>query len=141
MRRTVAVRRFANRMNLMPPREARAQLRKLISSFITGKVESIPNTVQELMTADVGGSNSVVVLRWIPFHMAYLLSEVREQCKLPDNVNDCLAAIVCAFDQLSTPKEESGDAWEAMFLIVLLVRCLSGMYEPKVLPLQNEVGN
>ena len=39
------------------------------------------------------------------------------------------------FRQFAGPKWESGDAWEALFLIVLVVRCLTASFDSAVVPL------
>ena len=47
----------------------------------------------------------------------------------------CLRAIAELFEDFKDSKIQSGDSWEALFLIVLLVRCLSRQFDDMILPL------
>jgi len=130
-----AVRTFIAQMNLMGEKEAREAFRGLLRSFITGSVSSVPETLQELMTAEQLEND--VVLRWIPCHLEFVLKEVWLHCKGLQN-RTCIARIYEGLSTYLGAKEESGDAFEALFTIVAIIRCLVGIFESTVLPLKNE---
>ena len=88
------------------------------------------------MTADIIESSNNMVLRWVPYHLVYALDEMRKHWRhMPLTVKGCVKGIVENMSQFSTAKEESGDGWEALFLAVTIIRCLSHTFESKVLPL------
>ena len=142
LRRQYLLSALVSKMNRLSPGIALERFRLLLEGFITGKPNCFPDQLQELMTADVDAESDEVLLRWIPFHMVRVLDELRTGCAfLPTNVKDCLAAITDNLEGFSRAKEESGDAWEALFVVVTIIRCLSGMFEPHVLPLGSSVGD
>eukprot|EP00978_Attheya_sp_CCMP212_P040524 scaffold221898_cov38-Attheya_sp.AAC.2 len=134
-RRAYVVRTFIAQMNLMGKTEANVAFRVLLGSFITGSVSSVPEILQELMTAEQQAND--VVLRWIPCHLEFLLKEMWEHCNVLRN-KSCLKSI---YENLWTylgAKDQAGDAFEALFIIVAIIRCLSRNFESDILPLKNE---
>ena len=51
----------------------------------------------------------------------------------------CLKGIVELFLQFRGAKLESGEAWEALFIIVLIVRCMTGSFLDAVVPLSGSL--
>lgn len=113
-----------------------ASVALLLSTLLTGNVESVDEHLQELMTADIAQDGETTILRWIPFHMSFVLQQVSQQCLVvPLRTRHCYSAIAELLVQFGYGKWESGDAWEALFLVVLIVRCLSTKFDDHVVPL------
>ena len=106
----------------------------LLRTLITGEVKSVPSLLQELMTADV--KNGKVIVRWIPYHMVYVLQQIVARCdsSLPSGAVACLNGIVKSFGKFAEAKYQAGEAWEYLFLVVLIVRCLTCDFEENVAP-------
>lgn len=112
------------------------EVSKLLKTLLTGDVSGVHKHLQELMTADVL-NDGTAILRWIPFHMIYVLQQVSTQCLgLPPSMRTCLISIAELFGQFGSGKWEGGDAWEALFLIVLLVRCFIRSFDDDIVPLR-----
>lgn len=136
-RRAYAVASFIAQLNLKGETEARKVVSDLFNSFITGFVSAVPEILQELMTAEQQVNK--VVLRWIPCHMEFLLSEMWLRCDFLGDNKACLKRI---YEHLGTylgSKEQSGDAFEALFIVIAIFRCLSGTFESKILPLGEDL--
>lgn len=114
---------------------------KLLKTLLTGDVQGVDPTLQELMTADLTTNEKneeVMILRWVPFHMSYVMQQLSSNCPQVQTAGamaKCLGAVDKLFVQFSSQKSKSGDAWEALFLIVLIIRCVTGMFDDTVLPL------
>jgi hypothetical protein len=104
-------------------------VRLLLSSFITGYESGIPSPLLQLMNTV---ERSKVL--WIPFHMTEMLSRFSEHV----TYGTALKEIVVLFDEFMHAKEKSGNAWESLFIIVLLIRCLSRQFTTSLLPVQDE---
>eukprot|EP00978_Attheya_sp_CCMP212_P024654 scaffold77824_cov56-Attheya_sp.AAC.3 len=129
-RRKLAVKNFVKVVNAEP-----MQVSNLLVSLLTGDEFAVHKHLLELMTADVK-DDGTTILRWIPFHMVYVMQQVSMSCLvLPKPFRDCLSSIADLFGQFSAAKWEDGDAWEALFLIVLLIRCLTNSFDDEVVPL------
>jgi hypothetical protein len=74
-------------------------------------------------------------VRWIPCHMMVVLKEFASLGSLP-NQRVVLRQIVYLFERFCTAKGQSGDAWEALFVVVLLIRALAGLFYDSIFPLQ-----
>lgn len=135
-RRAYAVRTYIAQMDLKGETDAHEAFRDLLGSFITGSVSSIPEVLQELMTAEQRVND--VVLHWIPCHLEFLLREMFDHCKVLRN-RACLKFIYEGLWTYLGSKQESGDAFEALFIVVAMIRCLSGTFESTILPLKCEV--
>jgi hypothetical protein len=106
---------------------------KLLETILSGDIDSVPDCLLELMDVDTDedGRNYI---RWVPYHMHYVLQQMSTNALLSDELRKCLSALadlLVAFRQATT---EYGDAWEALFLIVLLIQCLCGIQECDLLP-------
>ena len=113
---------------------------KLLRTLVTGDVQGVDRSLQELMTADLKIDGKTMILRWIPFHMEYVIQQFASNCPyVDDHMRKCLSGLTDLFRQFACPKWESGDAWEALFLIVLIVRCMTLTFDPTVVPLENVI--
>jgi hypothetical protein len=106
------------------------------ATLVTGNVGEVDESLGGLMTADL--KDDEIILRWIPFHMVYTRSQIYQHgiIFLPGEMRSCLNDIVGLFRQFQSSKCQSGDAWEALFLIVLIVRCLTTSFDETVVPLK-----
>ena len=95
---------------------------RLLGSLITGHIESVPDSLEQLMDTSDGGK-----IRWIPDHMVYVLNQIAEQGfgKLPNGFSRLVKKIADLFEQFHGAKTYGGDGWEALFGLVLLVRILT----------------
>jgi hypothetical protein len=105
-------------------------VKDLLRSFLTGESMHVMTPLLQLM--NTAGEGKV---RWIPFHMmevlklfAYVLST--------SSISRNLMDIVGLFDGFCKAKESSGDAWECLFVIVLIIRSLTAE-SSDILPLEN----
>ncbi|KAG7361112.1 hypothetical protein IV203_036212 [Nitzschia inconspicua] len=132
-RRADLVTGFINSLAAKPPAQSIKEVLLLLGSLLTGMIFK---PLQELMTADVNEKGNMV-LRWIPCHMAEAISKLRMKGGyfLPKWLGKCLKKIVWLFVQFRTAKWESGEAWEALFIIVLIVLCVTGEFDDVVVPL------
>ena len=101
----------------------------LLRSFLTGESMLVMTPLLRLM--NTAGEGKV---RWIPFHMmevlklfAYVLST--------SSISRNLMDIVGLFDGFCKAKESSGDAWEFLFVISLIIRSLTAE-SSDILPLE-----
>jgi hypothetical protein len=106
---------------------------KLLGTILSGDIGSVPDCLLELMDVDTDedGRNYI---RWVPYHMQYVLQQMSTNALLSDALRKCLSALANLLVAFRTAKTESGDAWEALFLIVLLSQCLCGIQECDLLP-------
>jgi hypothetical protein len=102
---------------------------RLLTSFFTGEADLIPQPLLELMNTVEDGK-----VHWIPCHMMVVLQKFASRGDLP-NQKLVLEQIVSLFDDFCSAKGQSGDAWEALFVMVLLIRALAGRFHSSVLPL------
>jgi hypothetical protein len=107
---------------------------KLLSTILAGYIGCISEMLLELMDVDTfdDGTNYI---RWVPYHMQYVLVQMAFALALPSDLRRCLEALSDLFASFRAAKVESGGACEALFLIVLLSRCLCGEFCIEILPL------
>jgi hypothetical protein len=110
-----------------------------LTTLLTGNVGEVDESLRGLMTADL--KDDEIILHWIPFHMVYTLSQIYQHgiIFLPGEMRSCVNGIVGLFRQFESSTCQSGDAWEALFLIVLIVRCLTTSFDETVVPLNSYV--
>lgn len=63
-------------------------------------------------------------VHWIPCHMMVVLKEFAYRGSLP-NQHLVLENIVSQSDRFCSAKGQSGDPWEALFVVVLLLRAVN----------------
>jgi hypothetical protein len=101
----------------------------LLQSFLDGRPNLVPEPLHQLMD-----SCSLDKIRWIPFHMMEVLQSLSLSCS--QDLRLLLRHIVELFDSFKGAKNLSGDGWESLFVIVLLIRSVSGMFDNCLLPLR-----
>ena len=132
-RRAHAVASFVAQLNLKGETEAQKVVCDLFNGFITGFVSAVPEILQELMTAEQQVNK--VILRWMPCHVEFLPSEMWSRCNFLGDNKACLKRICEHLGTHLGSKEQSRDVFEALFIVIAIVRCLSGTFESKILPL------
>jgi hypothetical protein len=102
----------------------------LLTSTLTGDYALVPKVFREFLDVEVSDQNPVV--RWIPHHLSPILLTLSQLGKVPIATRICLKAICEQFDNFRNHKTQSGDGWEALFIITLLTRCLTKRFSELV---------
>eukprot|EP00980_Cylindrotheca_fusiformis_P003372 scaffold749_cov97-Cylindrotheca_fusiformis.AAC.2 len=100
--------------------------------MLTGEYALVPEVFRELMDVDVVEKKPIAL--WIPYHMAEVLLTLSRHTALPIAVRRCLGTIHKQFQSFRNQKIQSGDGWEALFIVTLLTRCLTKSF-CKLVPL------
>jgi hypothetical protein len=107
----------------------------LLRSFIVGDAKLVFPPLLQLMN-----TTSHNMIRWIPCHMAKVLSTFANSpsCfeKLHGNLRSYLLSIVRFFSIFYMAKNCSDDSWESLFMIVLLIRCVTHTFDSSILNLR-----
>eukprot|EP00978_Attheya_sp_CCMP212_P031343 scaffold118117_cov47-Attheya_sp.AAC.1 len=113
----------------------------LLLTMLTGNTIFVPEMLRELMDIDVMivDGNEIPIARWIPYHMTVVLKTLSQLAELPSPMRGCLAAMCEQFETFKTQKFQSGDGWEALFIVTLLVRCMTNTF-CSLVPLQGRDG-
>ena len=121
--------------------ESSQDIWKLLKTLISGSPEGVYRSIQELMTADLNADGKLI-LRWVPFHMHYVVEQIATNATHVDqHMRRSLGAVADMFKQFMGPKWQSGEAWEALFLIVLMVRCLTQELDEDIVPFLSQTGD
>ena len=104
---------------------------RLLKSFFTGQASLVPRPLLEYMNTVEEGK-----VRWIPFHMLEVIRVLADHASLPSQ-SVILRGIVSLFDRFCSAKGQSGDAWEALFVVVLLLRAVTQQFDSTIFPLQH----
>jgi hypothetical protein len=110
----------------------------LLQSFITGEFRMVPHPLLQLMDTwrVVGGDLKV---KWIPYHMMEVLRQCATCGNLDDRTSDVLQSIEELFSYFKGAKVSSGDGWEALFVMALLVRSKAKLFKTSLLPLRKDL--
>jgi hypothetical protein len=109
---------------------------KLLRSMLKGTHGLVPRPLLQLMNTVEGN-----LIHWIPFHMVPVLERFAEEvdrslfCR--EDLRTLLLRVVELFQNFMSAKKFSGDGWESLFLIVLLIRCVTGLFHATILPFEN----
>ena len=114
---------------------------RMLEGFITGEINSVPKILLQFMNSVESIDDrfgTISKMRWIPYHMLPILEKfIRDsRTKISPNLKLMLNnTLMKYFDSFFFyPKEYSGDAWESLFMIVLLIRCSTGMFDKTLMP-------
>jgi hypothetical protein len=109
-----------------------------LSTILDGSIRNIPVQLLELVDIAADPETGTNFVRWIPFHMQYVLESMSQNSTFSGEFRSCTQGLAELFTSFKTAKKESGDAWEALFTIVLLIRCLCGKFNGRLLPLSGD---
>jgi hypothetical protein len=112
-------------------------MRLLLSTFITGNDRDVFPPLLQLMDTYQdpfnGNPNSgMTTIKWILSHMRYVLDGFKHS--LSSNMRALVNSIIDLIYQFRNSKEKSGDGWEALFVLTLLIRAVSGHLRCDLLP-------
>ena len=110
-------------------------IRNLMSSFITGNYRVIPSPLLQLMDTLREGPDLHV--RWIPYHMLGLFDRLLYS-QIDDLTKRNIQKIIELYQSIPRAKYYSGDAWESLFVIGLLIRCMANDFETSLLPILSD---
>ena len=110
-----------------------SEVRLLLKNFFTGNRIEFPEKLNSILPLMSVGRNGV--LHWIPCFMVEVLTKFSSCGKLSNNLGCMLCEISDLFKDFKCAQEGSGSAWESLFVIALLLRCLSLHFDDVILPL------
>jgi len=105
-------------------------VKELLRSFLTGSSMFVMNPLLQLMNTAEEGK-----VRWSPYHMMEALKLFADALST-SSISQNLMDIDGLFESFCKAKESSGDAWECLFVIVLIIRSLTAA-SSDILPLDN----
>jgi hypothetical protein len=107
-----------------------ASIEILLSSFISGEAASVPEPLLYLMDPLSVPKGNVV--RWIPFHMLNVLMDFSKYVSPP--LQTIILSVDKLFEKFCDANYNSGEAWEALFVIALLLRVASHTFDEHIFP-------
>jgi hypothetical protein len=103
----------------------------ILKSLINGEWKFLPEDLLILLDSAPGADGLVQKIRWIPFHLRYVLEQMGQvsfgHARLADKLAD-----FCSI--LKDSKEESGEGWESLFVLFLVAYCLTGTSDGAFVP-------
>jgi hypothetical protein len=108
-------------------------VRNICKSFIDGDPTKVPPTLLQFMNTE-----SRERVRWIPWHMVPILSHLSRYNRVWKYSN-LLLRITDLFYSFLHSKIESGEVWEKLFVITLIIRAIASTFDPVILPLHYDM--
>ena len=93
----------------------------LLDSFLTGQTEGVLEPLLQFMNASETGC-----IIWVPFHMEHVLSSCAASRELSAPIRMAVRAIADVMHDFERGKTAGGDTWEALFVVALLIRLVTG---------------
>ena len=105
--------------------------RNILRSLLSGDSKLVPKPLLMLLDS-AGNRDGPSVIRWVPFHLSYVLSRLATA----DSFSDKLIAdhMVKLCDSIRDSKRYSGEGWEGIFVLFLLARCLTDSCDEYFVP-------
>lgn len=111
------------------PKEREASFFSILQSLLDGDVGKVPELLHTFLDASI--SHVSPMIRWAPYHLEFVMTRL----KLDDPEKSALAESVGSLcKQVLGSKASSGDGWEALFVLILLARCLTSSWKEPALP-------
>jgi len=107
-------------------------VKNLLGTFINGRIKDVLTPLLPLMDTTKDGQTNQVL--WIPFHILGVLQRFRSI--VSRKLGNLLSQIERLFSRFKDSKHQSGDGWEALFVIALLVRSITEQFD-SLLPLES----
>jgi hypothetical protein len=96
------------------------EFKNILASIITGSLRSVPDPLHILLDTDKEKK-----IRWIPYHLQFVMKMMYQHAFPHSSKYRQLSFAVQALcNGFYTAKEHSGDGWESLFVLFLLVRCI-----------------
>ena len=128
-KRYLAVRNFISKIK--SPEEFQCAFFGILLSLLDGDWSNIPEELHILLDSTPSKEGVTHKIRWVPYHLQYVLAEmgssIHDKINLAQRLSDLCNLIKDA-------KEESGEGWEGLFVLVLIVRCLNNAYDGTFVP-------
>jgi hypothetical protein len=103
-----------------------ASVLKLLSTFVNGNPDNVMLPLLSLMNSlSLEGKG---VIQWIPYHMVDVLYHFASSDCIPAPLRRILHNLVDLFNDFRRQSNQSGVGWQAAFVIVLVIRCLTGLF-------------
>mmetsp|Transcript_22762 Transcript_22762/g.32681 ORF Transcript_22762/g.32681 Transcript_22762/m.32681 type:complete len:537 (+) Transcript_22762:613-2223(+) len=110
-------------------------VRYLLANFVDGEKRKVMKPLHQFMN-----TAEEEKLRWIPIYMTKVLDSLEFSApSLDENIRVALRRIVKLFNEFTTVEKLSGKAWESLFLLVVIIRVVSGKFDEVILPLMNNL--
>jgi hypothetical protein len=93
----------------------------LLLSFLRGGTEGVLKPLLQFM--NVSSSGRII---WVPFHMVHVLESCVVSEKLSEPIRMAVRDIVKIMRDFEGGKTAGGDTWEALFVVALLIRLVTG---------------
>ena len=114
----------------------------ILRSLLTGKADHVPKHLHMLLDAAGNKQGPSATIRWVPYHLSYVLSCLAmEDTRRAINTREpkfsygkITSEMQELCDSLCDSKTYSGDGWESIFVLFLLVRCLTSTYDKYFVP-------
>eukprot|EP01097_Dermamoeba_algensis_P006812 TRINITY_DN4249_c0_g1_i1.p1 TRINITY_DN4249_c0_g1~~TRINITY_DN4249_c0_g1_i1.p1 ORF type:complete len:551 (+),score=103.76 TRINITY_DN4249_c0_g1_i1:313-1965(+) len=105
-------------------------IKNILRTFITGDT-TIPSLL--LQFVDSVTENNI---KWIPFHMTKILYTfaTTQPPILSQGLCMDIHKMIALFEKVKDAEAESGKAWEAMFALVLWIRCITRLFDRHIFP-------
>lgn len=107
-----------------------ADVKQILRSIFSGRANDVPQALHMMMSA-----KKVDQLLWIPAHFLKLVEELSVCNSVSEWLKGVLKAIGRLFTEFRDAEENSGKAWERLFVVALLMRCAAAEFDPVILPL------
>lgn len=132
--RSIAGNRVAHVSNwLGESKDLDEDFRNILRSMIDGNPELVPKQLHMILDT-AGNERGPSVIRWVPFHLSYVLHRLAKASKLPYTTREIASNMQKLCDSLHDSKTFSGDGWEGIFVLFLLARCLTGESDEYFVP-------
>jgi hypothetical protein len=96
----------------------------LLDSFLTGGIEGMPGPLLQFMNASSSGR-----IIWVPFHMVHVLESCAASRKVSKPIRMAVRVIGKVMRDFEGGKTAGGDTWEALFVVALLIRLVTGQID------------
>ena len=101
------------------------KMKSLLFTFLHGDCDKVPVPFVKIMNAKRRDGVRLIV-EWIPYYMHEILKNLMsEKTLLSKSMREIVGGIVRQFNVFLNAEPHSGKAWEALFVIVLLIRAVT----------------
>jgi hypothetical protein len=109
------------------------RVRLFLTSFLNGNTshqQIFPELLQLMSVTDAS------TMAWIPYHMVHVLESIAISSAVQQSLRRTVSLIRTLLEEFETGKTSGGDTWEALFVVVLMIRAVCGSFDSELLPLK-----